>query len=76
MTEVKTQLNVYSSDVSGLLHNSKEIIENVKYKVHILDSGFAAIKQTVDAAKEITSSVKQVSSAVAQRIRAKSKQEE
>lgn len=78
LTDIEIQFAAYSKDTGELLRHSKEIAADVRDKLNTIDTGFAAIKHTVDAAKEITSSVRQVSAAVAQRFRMKtlSKQEE
>jgi uncharacterized protein YoxC len=75
LTRVERHVGAISSDSSELIQHVKEIAVDVQDKITKLDSAITSFKQSGDAAKEVTSSFRQVSSAVAHFIQAKRKPE-
>jgi uncharacterized protein YoxC len=75
LTRVEHQVGAITSDSAELIGHAKEIVVDVQDKINKLESAVATFKQSGEAAKEVTSSVRQVSSAVAQFIRSKRKPE-
>jgi uncharacterized protein YoxC len=75
LTRVEQQVGAVTSDGTELIQHAKEIVVDVQDKITKLDSALASFKQSGDAAKEVTSSVRQVSSAVAHYIKSKRKPE-
>jgi uncharacterized protein YoxC len=73
LTRVEKQVGTVTSDSTELIHHAKEIVVDVQDKIKKLDSAFSSFKQSGEAAKEVTSSVRQVSSAVAQFIHSRRK---
>jgi uncharacterized protein YoxC len=75
LTRVEQQVGAVTSDSTELIQHAKEIVVDVQDKIKKLDSTFSTLKQSGEAAKEVTSSVRQVSSAVAQFIHSRRKPE-
>ncbi|MBP1988973.1 DUF948 domain-containing protein [Paenibacillus eucommiae] len=71
LSNVEKQVGALTTDTSELLQHTKEIVVDVQGKLQAMNSAFASFKQSGEAAKEVTTSVRQVSSAVADFIRAK-----
>jgi uncharacterized protein YoxC len=75
LTRVEQQVGAVTSDTTELIQHAKEIVVDVQGKIKKMDSAFSSLKQSGEAAKEVTLSVRQVSSAVAQFIHSRRKPE-
>jgi uncharacterized protein YoxC len=75
LTRVEQQVGAVTSDTTELIQHAKEIVVDVQGKIKKMDSAFSSLKQSGEAAKEVTLSVRQVSSALAQFIHSRRKPE-
>jgi uncharacterized protein YoxC len=75
LTRVEQQVGAVTSDTTELIQHAKEIVVDVQGKIKKMDSTFSSLKQSGEAAKEVTLSVRQVSSALAQFIHSRRKPE-
>ena len=67
--ELQIQLAGISREASDLLQHTNAVTADVLNKLHSLEPTFDSVKQVGEAAEQITSSVKQASTAVARTIR-------
>ncbi|MFH5186388.1 DUF948 domain-containing protein [Paenibacillus sp. TAB 01] len=73
--ELQGEIKGISKEASHLLQHTNQVTVDVLDKLHSLDPTFDSVKQVGEVVEDITSSVKQASTAVAKTIQAKVKEE-
>jgi uncharacterized protein YoxC len=66
MSEMRLQLDDISKETRKLLHSGYQVTEDLRSKIHTMDSLFTSIGRMGEATHEVSCSVQQVSAAIVQ----------